>query len=305
MSRTSEALASVDELVSAAQAIGPRDSLTLLAYTSHSVVRALLIIPFIVLIPPVTFILGLLVSLSFGLLLIPFSLLWILFFGLLLGSSWLWVNIPITRPILLPFGVVLATIADWYVSLIPDMGEKYQKVLKMAYCDSWPYSYLIFQVQRSQAMTATQGLEEDIVYASDVHVAEEVADRSGVGFSNDTRFCTSCGKEIQSQDANFCGYCGAAREHPERQLETEPRPPQLLGENYLNTAYSQAWNTIAGGEIDHVLRASLYSGVLAAKQVLVDVPKITELWGDGSQARQRGCLKCGHPLTHLPSSKIS
>ena len=33
-----------------------------------------------------------------------------------------------------------------WVSLIPDMGEKYQKVLKMGFCDSWPYTFLVFKL---------------------------------------------------------------------------------------------------------------------------------------------------------------
>ena len=55
----------------------------------------------------------------------------------------------VPSPFLLAPGVFIAVLADVYISLVPDMGEKHQKVLKMALCDSWPYSYLVFKVVRN------------------------------------------------------------------------------------------------------------------------------------------------------------
>ena len=53
----------------------------------------------------------------------------------------------LTLPILLVIpGILLSLIGSLYVSFVPDMGEKYQKVLKMGLRDSWFYSYLMWQL---------------------------------------------------------------------------------------------------------------------------------------------------------------
>jgi hypothetical protein len=71
------------------------------------------------------------------------------FFAMLLGTSWLWIRAWYLRPLLLVPGVLIAVLADVYVSFVPDMGKKYQKILKMTLCDSWPYSYLVFEEARN------------------------------------------------------------------------------------------------------------------------------------------------------------
>jgi hypothetical protein len=58
---------------------------------------------------------------------------------------------PILRPILLLPGVTIAVVANFYVSLIPDMGEKYQKLIKLAICDNWPYSHIIWRLSLKEA----------------------------------------------------------------------------------------------------------------------------------------------------------
>jgi hypothetical protein len=64
-----------------------------------------------------TFLLGLLVKLTFGLLLIPLSFVWEAFFlGPLLGLSWLWGKLPLLRVPVAGFGIPLALLADTYVS---------------------------------------------------------------------------------------------------------------------------------------------------------------------------------------------
>ena len=135
----------VNAIVAEATASGPQDPLTKFAFILRSGM-GLLTFPTIILIPPVTIILAILVTITFGLLLLPLSAIWLLFLGFLLGSSWLWIKIPVSRPFLIIPGVLLATLAGVYVSLVPDMGEKYQKVLKMGMADSWPYSFLTYKI---------------------------------------------------------------------------------------------------------------------------------------------------------------
>jgi len=92
-----------------------------------------------------TFVLGCLVSITFGLLLFPFGIIWWPFLGFLLASSWLWGNIRISRPLLLLPGVFVAELASAYVALIPSMGEWQSRGVKLAICESWPHSLSIFR----------------------------------------------------------------------------------------------------------------------------------------------------------------
>lgn len=141
----SNAIASA--LVDQAQALGPRDPLTLAAHSLGTFLR-LALFPTLLLIPPVTSVLSIMVILTFGGLLLLLSAIWLAFFGLLLGSSWMWLKVPILRPLLIIPGVLISVAVGIFVSLVPDMGEKFQKVIKMALCDSWPYSYLVFKLSR-------------------------------------------------------------------------------------------------------------------------------------------------------------
>ena len=140
-----QANAVVSAMLTEAQAAGPRDPFTLFAFTLNSILK-LILIPTMLLVPIVTFALGILVSLTFGLLLFLLSLIWLPIFGLLLGTSWLWLRAWYLRPILIIPGVITAFIGSLYVRFVPDMGEKYQKVLKLGYCDAWPWTYTMFRI---------------------------------------------------------------------------------------------------------------------------------------------------------------
>jgi hypothetical protein len=88
-------------------------------------------------------VLGILFTLTFGLLLLPISLVWIIFlWGPLLGLSWLWLRLPLLR---IPIAVVripLALLAEAYASLVPSMGERESRITKMLLASTWPYSWL-------------------------------------------------------------------------------------------------------------------------------------------------------------------
>ena len=95
---------------------------------------------------PRDFILGLLVSVTFGLLLIPLSVvLWWPFLGFLLGSSWLWGKVGLSRPVLLLPGVAVAEVASAVVGLMPSMGEWQSRGMKLALCESWPHSLSLWK----------------------------------------------------------------------------------------------------------------------------------------------------------------
>lgn len=98
-----------------------------------------------------TFVLGILVSLTFDLLLMPISLIWIvLFLGPLLGLSYVYERIAILRPFISIIGIPLAVIANIYVALMPSMGEKNSRYAKMVYCQTFPYTWKFNQFQNNK-----------------------------------------------------------------------------------------------------------------------------------------------------------
>ena len=85
-----------------------------------------------------TFVLGLAVQATFGLLLLPMTLIWLPFLGFLLGTSRLWFAAPVLRPVLILPGVLISNLGALYVGLMPSMGEWDSRMNKMVICHSWP-----------------------------------------------------------------------------------------------------------------------------------------------------------------------
>lgn len=112
-------------------------------------------------------VLGLLVTLTFGLLLLPLSLIYILlFFGPLLGLSWLWLRAPLLRAPVALVGVPLAVIGSAYVALIPSMGEPESRITKLLLTDLWPYSLLYWKWDTGRLRWDTaQNIEFGLVLA--------------------------------------------------------------------------------------------------------------------------------------------
>ena len=93
-----------------------------------------------------TFVLGVFVKLTFGLLLLPFSLIWIvLFLGPLLGLSFIWEHTPLARPLVSIVGIPFAVLGNIYVCLIPSMGETDSRILKLLYCQTFPFTWFFHQ----------------------------------------------------------------------------------------------------------------------------------------------------------------
>jgi hypothetical protein len=97
-----------------------------------------------------TFVLGLFVSLSFGLLLFPISFVWMLFLAPLLGLSWVCNKLPLLRNVIGIIGIPLALIADVYVALMPAMGEVEQRAVKFLLCQTWPFTWEFFVFSRGK-----------------------------------------------------------------------------------------------------------------------------------------------------------
>jgi len=98
-----------------------------------------------------TFILGILVELTFGLLLIPFTIIWVvLFLGPLLGLSYVYERASIMRIFIAIIGIPLAVLGDTYVALLPSMGEMDSRFSKMVCCRTFPYTWRFMQFQNNK-----------------------------------------------------------------------------------------------------------------------------------------------------------
>jgi len=134
----------INYLETEAKALGPHDPLTKAAYVIQKIV-IIPTMPLLLISIPVKNVVGCCLG---AIILMPLSLIWLPFFGYALGTSWLWIKVPILRPILLLPSVLINTIGVTYVAFIPDFGEPFQKALKGALCDSWPYSWHIYQLSK-------------------------------------------------------------------------------------------------------------------------------------------------------------
>ena len=97
-------------------------------------------LPNLILTPVSTSLLAIADALTFGVLPLVLSLPWLVCLWLLIGTSWLWAKVPLARPVLLVPGVILSVIGFEYTAFVPEMGEKYQKLVKLGLRESWPYS---------------------------------------------------------------------------------------------------------------------------------------------------------------------
>lgn len=103
-----------------------------------------------------TFVLGLLASLTFGLLLLVLSLIWmVLFFGPLMGLSYVYERVTILRPVIAIIGIPIAVLGDAYVAITPSMGEFESRFTKMLLCQTFPYtwSYNQFYTKQSEVLS--------------------------------------------------------------------------------------------------------------------------------------------------------
>ena len=137
----------VKALEARAKEIGPHDPLTVFAYYFQKFI-IIPTLPLMLISIPVKNILSCVVGCTFGILLLPLSLAWLPFLGYLLGTSWLCLKVPVLRPFLIVPSVLVGVIGVTFVAFIPDMGERFQKQLKGVFCDSWPYSWLIYQLSK-------------------------------------------------------------------------------------------------------------------------------------------------------------
>lgn len=82
------------------------------------------------------------VFIAWGLLLfLLLSILWLPFWGLLVGSSWLWLNQAWTRPILLLPGAALCMVLTVFLMLVPD-PQKHPRYVTLT--QEWPLTWTLW-----------------------------------------------------------------------------------------------------------------------------------------------------------------
>jgi len=112
---------------------------------------------FIPIVPVSTFILGLCVKVTFGLLLIPISIIWSCFYLPLLGLSFVWEKYKILRPIASIIGIPIAIVAYIFCGLMPSMGETSSKMEKIFITQVFPYNWTLLQHLKKTAYPITSG----------------------------------------------------------------------------------------------------------------------------------------------------
>lgn len=100
-----------------------------------------------------TLVLGILVSVTFGLLLLPISLIWIVLLGPLLGLSWIGSKVPSLRNVIGFVFLPWAVLAYEFVCLMPSMGEIESRAAKMLHCETWPFTWAFWQLSRGRLDT--------------------------------------------------------------------------------------------------------------------------------------------------------
>lgn len=97
-----------------------------------------------------TLILGLAVALTFGLLLIPLSVLWVVVLAPVLAISWVGERVPAIREAIgflcLPWVVVVYA----YACMMPSMGELDSRAVKLILCESWPFTWQVWRYFRGE-----------------------------------------------------------------------------------------------------------------------------------------------------------
>ena len=103
---------------------------------------AILVIPFQIV---STLVLGFATTLTFGLLLIPLSVVWCLLLSPMVTFSWICNRLPMLRDIIGIAFIPWVFITHTYVALIPSMGELESRASKLMLCASWPFTWEFWQ----------------------------------------------------------------------------------------------------------------------------------------------------------------
>lgn len=105
-------------------------------------ILAIVVIPFQIV---TTLVLGLAVSFTFGLLLLPINLIWVILLSPMLALSWFCNKVPALRNVFGIFFIPWVLLTETFVALMPSMGELESRASKLMLCNSWPYTWEFWQ----------------------------------------------------------------------------------------------------------------------------------------------------------------
>lgn len=117
------------------------DLFTHVARNTNQVINTIIGVPLFPIQLITTFVFGLLAQLTFGIFLWISSVIWMIFLGILLATSWLWLKVPLLRVILFIPGIIWAVISSIFATLMPCMGEFDARKIKLDLCNIWPLSW--------------------------------------------------------------------------------------------------------------------------------------------------------------------
>ena len=132
----------IDERVNFARSISPSDFFTMFArliVSRATFILAFILIPFDIL---GRFIGKGLVAVVLGFFVLMFlDIVWLIVWGLLVGTSWIWLRYPWARPFLVLPGMTLAVSAHIFVMIAPDphKNDKYPRI-----AGEWPLTWLVW-----------------------------------------------------------------------------------------------------------------------------------------------------------------
>jgi len=87
---------------------------------------------------------------TFNLLLLPISFIWIVFFyGPLLGISYIYEKTSFLKIPLSIVGIPIALLGNIYVSLMPSMGEMDSRVSKLLFCQTFPFNWHLYHYTKT------------------------------------------------------------------------------------------------------------------------------------------------------------
>jgi hypothetical protein len=99
---------------------------------------SIVVLPFWLVMP---FVLGLAVVLTFGLLMLPISLIWMLLLFPMVALSWICNKVPSLRNVIGIIFIPWVVVAETYIMITPSMGELESRALKLMLCNAWPFTW--------------------------------------------------------------------------------------------------------------------------------------------------------------------
>ena len=108
-------------------------------------VIGVLLLPLSYINPITTLILGIIGSLAFKIALIPLYAIGLLMLGWLWGTSWLWLNFSILRPLLFLPGVATSSLCQTYIGWLPFYGHLDLRLASINACSSWPLTVAVWR----------------------------------------------------------------------------------------------------------------------------------------------------------------